>query len=158
MKKLVLAALVGVLATAPVLAQDVATGDPQAGETLFKRCASCHAIGENAKNRVGPYLTGVYGRVAGSGPDYNYSNAMKEHGATGAVWNDAELSAFLENPKGHVPGTKMAFPGLKKPEERANVIAYLKTFSPDAAQGAAAGAPATGAAAPATAPAAAPAQ
>lgn len=128
MKKIVLVTLAGLVLMGPALAQT--PGDPKAGEAIFKRCASCHAIGEGAKNRVGPYLTGVVGRPAATAEGYNYSDAMKQHGASGLVWTEDTLSAFLTDPKGYVPGTKMTFPGIKKPDELANVIAYLKTFSP----------------------------
>lgn len=110
--------------TAPAWAQ----GDATAGEAVFKRCASCHAIGEGAKNKVGPELNGIVGRVAGTAPDYKYSQAMIDAGAGGLTWTSEDLHAFLEGPKAKVPGTKMSFPGLPKPEDRDNVIAYLATF------------------------------
>jgi cytochrome c len=96
------------------------------GEGVFRRCAACHAIGEGAENRVGPQLNQVYGRVAGSLEDFEYSDAMKAAGEAGLVWDEAQLSAFLANPREHVPGTKMAFAGLRKEEEIAAVIAYLR--------------------------------
>jgi cytochrome c len=129
MKKLILAGAAFVLFQGAAQAQDVA-----AGEKVFKKCMACHAVGEGAKNKVGPVLNGVIGRTAGTVPDYTYSQAMKDAGAGGLVWNDETLHQYLEKPKEFVKGNKMAFPGLKKPEERDNVIAYLKTFSPAATQ------------------------
>jgi cytochrome c len=129
MKKLLLVGAAFVLSAGAAQAQDVA-----AGEKVFKKCAACHAVGENAKNKVGPILNGIIGRTAGTVPDYNYSQAMKDAGAGGLVWNDESLHKYLENSKEFVKGNKMAFPGLKKPDERDNVIAYLKTFSPAATQ------------------------
>ena len=113
------------LATSPslALAQDAA-----AGESAFKICKACHQVGEGAKNAVGPVLNGVVGRVAGTYPDYVYSDANKNSGLT---WDEATLTVYLKDPKAKVPGTKMAFPGLKKDEDIANVIAYLKQFGPD---------------------------
>jgi len=102
-----------------------AAGDPVNGEKIFKRCQACHVINQE-QNRVGPYLHGVIGRHAGMATGFNYSPAMKAHDV---VWDDAELDKYLADPKGSVPGNKMAFPGLKKPEERADVIAYLKQAS-----------------------------
>lgn len=128
MKPLFLALLALASITAPAFAQ----GDAAAGETIFKRCAGCHAVGEGARNKMGPELNAVLGRIAGSLPDFNYSSAMKDAGAAGLVWTAEELHAFLEAPKVKVPGTKMSFPGIKKPEDIDNVIAYLTTFSPDA--------------------------
>jgi cytochrome c len=104
--------------TSPAWAQ----GDPTKGETVFKRCAACH-VANKEQNRVGPHLVGLIGRKAGAVEGFKYSDAMKNAGIT---WNEAELDKYLENPKGDIPGNKMAFPGLKKPEERADVIAYLK--------------------------------
>jgi cytochrome c2 len=127
------------------LAQDAAAaGDAAAGEQVFRRCASCHAVGEGAANKVGPHLNNVVGRTAGTLEGYSYSQAMKDAGAGGMVWTPETLDPFIENPRGHVPGTKMSFPGLKDATERANVIAYLGTFSPDyvPATGGAAAAPA----------------
>lgn len=109
----------------PALAQ----GDAEAGERVFKKCAACHAVGEGASNKVGPHLNDVIGRIAGSLPDYKYSPAMSEAGSSGLVWADEALDAFLANPREVVNGTKMTFAGLRKEEERRDVIAYLATFS-----------------------------
>lgn len=106
-------------------AQDA--GNPEEGAKVFKKCATCHIV-EEAKNKVGPTLKNVIGRTPGTVEGFNYSNAMKEFGASN-VWDEATLTTYLADPKGVVKGTKMAFAGLKKPEEIANVIAYLKTFS-----------------------------
>ncbi len=105
------------------LAQDA--GDPAAGEKVFQKCKVCHQIGDNAKNMVGPVLTGVVGRKAGTYPGYSYSDANKNSGIT---WDEATLDTYLTNPKAKVPGTKMIFPGLPDEKDRKNVIAYLKTF------------------------------
>ena len=92
------------------------------GEAVFKRsCALCHSV-EPGKNKVGPSLAGVVGRPAGSAPDFSYSSANK---ASGIVWTKAKLDEYLADPQKVVPGTLMLFPGLKKPEDRQAVIAYL---------------------------------
>lgn len=106
-----------------------AEGDPAKGEKVFNKCKACHMVGEDAKKRVGPPLNNIIGAKAGSQEDYNYSKAMKEAGENGLVWNDEKLDAYLEKPKDVVPKGKMAFPGLKKESDRANVIAYLKQFT-----------------------------
>lgn len=106
-----------------------AEGDPAAGEKVFKKCMACHAVGPGAKNKAGPALNGVVGSVIGSHPDdYQFSKALKDLGAAGKVWDDANLTAWLTSPKAFAPGTKMAFAGLKNPKEIEDVIAYLKTF------------------------------
>ena len=120
-----------VLATALVLAGTgfaQAAGDAATGEKVFKNCAACHAVGPDAKNKVGPVLNGVIRRTAGTLPGFTYSDAMIAAGQSGVVWTDEELNIYLTNPKELVPGTKMSFPGLKKDDERADVIAYLETF------------------------------
>lgn len=89
----------------------------------FNQCKACHKV-EAGKNGVGPSLAGVFGRKAGSEPTFKYSDAMKNSGLT---WDDAGLGKYLADPKGTVPGNKMAFAGLKKPEDLAAVIDYLKT-------------------------------
>lgn len=108
-----------------------AQGDATAGATVFKRCTVCHAAGEGATNKVGPDLNAVLGRTAGSLEGYNYSQALKDAGAGGLVWTPETLGQFLTKPRDFVKGTKMTFAGLPKPEDLANVIAYLATFSPD---------------------------
>lgn len=101
--------------------------DAAKGETVFKRCAACHAVGEGAANKLGPELNGIVGRKIAGVEGYEFDDALKTFGAD-KTWDEATLDKWLENPKALVPGTKMMFPGLKKPEERQNVIAYLKQF------------------------------
>jgi cytochrome c len=108
-----------------------AQGDVPAGEVVFKKCATCHAVGEGAKNKVGPVLNGVLGRGAATLEGFSYSKGMKDAGAGGLVWTPETMSQFLFKPKDVVKGTKMTFAGLPKPEDITNVIAYLATFSPD---------------------------
>ncbi len=130
-KFLELAAVVAIaLAAAATGAR--ADGDLAAGKAVFQQCAVCHRIGPDAKNAIGPVLTGVVGRKAGSYDHYNYSSAMKKKGEDGLVWTPDKLEAFLTNPMKYVPGTKMGFPGLHDEQARQNVIAYLETFSPKA--------------------------
>lgn len=101
------------------------TGDPVAGKKVFAQCMACHVV-QAGVNRVGPSLHGVIGRKAGAVEGFRYSDANKNSGLT---WTEQELFTYLENPRGVVPGTIMAFAGLRKPEDRANVIAYIKQES-----------------------------
>jgi len=101
-----------------------------AGEAVFKKCSACHKVGAGAKNAVGPALNGIVDAAMGQAEGFKYSNTLAEMAAAGGVWDAASLHAFLENPKGFVKGTKMSFAGLKKPEDRDAVIAYLSTFGP----------------------------
>jgi cytochrome c len=123
MKKTALfAALAGLLLFAVPAHAD---GDAAAGEKVFAKCKACHE-NEKGVNKVGPTLKGVVGRKAGSVPDFKYSEAMAAKGAEGLVWDDANIASYLADPKGFIPKNKMAFAGLKKPEDVANVIAFLK--------------------------------
>lgn len=111
--------------TTPILAS---AADPSKGQKVFKKCKACHTVGENAKNKVGPHLNGIAGRVAGSVDGYKYSKAMKSKGAENLIWDNNALAAYLSAPKKFVPGTKMSFRGLKKQTDIDDLIAYLKTF------------------------------
>ncbi|MGR3269529.1 cytochrome c family protein [Thalassococcus profundi] len=104
-------------------------GDAEAGEKVFRKCMACHAVGEGAENKVGPQLNNLIGRTAGSLEDFNYSDAMVAKGEEGLVWDAETIAAFMEKPRDYVEGTKMSFAGLRKEEERTNVVAYLATFS-----------------------------
>ncbi|MDP2122487.1 MAG: c-type cytochrome [Hoeflea sp.] len=106
-----------------------ADGDAGAGEKVFKKCSACHAVGDGAKHKVGPELNDVFGRTAGGAEGYKYSSAMVAAGEGGMVWDDTTLTGYLANPKGMIKGTKMAFAGLKKDDEIADVLAYLRSFS-----------------------------
>jgi cytochrome c len=108
---------------APSAAQGAPVNPAIKGKLIFLRCASCHAIGGNGGARIGPNLSGVVGRKAGSLPGATYSAAMKQQSFT---WTEAALDRWLTQPSAVVPGTSMAFAGLPKPEDRAAVIAYLK--------------------------------
>lgn len=111
-------------ADAPDFATLLASADASAGEAVFKKCAACHKV--DGGNGVGPHLNGVVGRNHASVPDFAYSEANLAKSAE--PWTPEAINAFIENPKGYMPGTKMAFAGLAKPTDRANVIAYLSTL------------------------------
>lgn len=121
-KTLCVSALLLSLAAVPALAE----GDVANGEKVFKKCMACHTA-DAATNKVGPYLKGVVGRKAATAEGYKYSADLVALGEAGTVWDDANLDKYLENPKTMAPKGKMAFPGLKKPDERADLIAWLKT-------------------------------
>jgi cytochrome c len=110
------------------LAQSAQAQDVAAGEQSFRKCLPCHSIGEGAKNKVGPELNGIDGRHSGSAPGYSYSDANKK---SGIVWNEEAFEAYIKNPRGKIPGTKMIFPGIKNEKEIHNLWAYLKQFGPD---------------------------
>lgn len=122
MNKLTFAAIAAVIALASPAQAD---GDAEKGAKTFLKCKACHDV-EKGVNKVGPTLKGVVGRAAATVADYKYSEAMIAKGAEGVVWDEATLTAYLPDPKAFVPKTKMAFAGLKKPEEVADIIAYLK--------------------------------
>ena len=98
------------------------SGDPKAGEVIFKQCAACHSLDPDT-NKQGPTLAGIFGRPAGSVEDFNYSDPNR---TSGIVWDEAMLRKYLANPQAVVPGTKMTFQGLKDPQQVEDVIAYLK--------------------------------
>ena len=106
--------------------------DPElvkAGEKVFKKCKACHQVGENAKNKVGPALNGIVGANLAAVEGFKYSKALKAKADEGAVWDEANLSAFLEKPKNWLKGTKMSFNGLKKEKDRAAIVEFLKGLS-----------------------------
>lgn len=100
----------------------LAQGDPEQGEKVFNKCKVCH-VADEATNKVGPTLVGLFGRPAGSVEGFNYSDAMKESGVT---WDEETVAAYVADPRGYIKGNKMAFPGLKKEQEIADLIAYLQ--------------------------------
>lgn len=108
-------------------------GDATAGETIYRQCTSCHQVGEGAKHRIGPHLNGIFGRQAASHDGFRYSDALKRAGEMGLEWHADTLDAFLENPRAMATGTRMSFRGLKDPQDRLDVIAYLRAFSADPA-------------------------
>lgn len=118
-----LLATIVVLASFPALA-----GDSKAGAQVFKKCQACHAIGEGAKNKVGPELNGLFGRPSASIPDYNYSDSMEN---LGIVWTPEIFAEYIKAPREMVPGTAMAFAGLKKEKDIENLTAYLAQFNAD---------------------------
>lgn len=99
------------------------------GEKVFRKCQACHMVGEGAKNRVGPHLNDVMGRTIGGLDDFKYSNVLADMGAAGKTWTEAEMVAFLEDPKGYAKGTKMSFAGLRKEDEQAAIVEFLKSHT-----------------------------
>lgn len=123
MNKLPLALALTLAMAGPAFAQ----GDPEAGKKVYAKCQACHMVGDNATNRVGPPLNGIVGAEIAS-QDYPYSAAFKAKKEEGFVWTEENLAVYLGKPMEVIPGTKMAFVGLRKDEEIADIIAYLKTF------------------------------
>jgi len=123
MKTMKIGLAAAVVAAALACTAARADGDAAAGEKVFNKCKACHTL-EAGKNRVGPSLAGVIGRTAGGAEGFKYSDAMA---GSGVVWSEETLDQYLANPKEFIPGNKMSFPGLKKEDDRENVIAYLKS-------------------------------
>jgi cytochrome c len=123
MKSLVLAATALAATIGTVQAQDIA-----AGEKSFRKCSPCHAVGADARNKVGPELNGLDGRKAGTAPGYSYSDADKNSGIT---WGKDTFADYIKNPMAKMPGTKMAFAGIKDEKEIGDLWAYLAQFKAD---------------------------
>lgn len=124
MKKTLLAlAFVAVMPAAAANAQDA-----DAGKAVFNQCRACHAVGEGAKNQVGPVLNGLIGRKAGSVDGFAYSEAMKGSGKT---WDEATFAEYIANPKGYIPGNKMVYVGLKDEQKVKDLVAFLKQYDKD---------------------------
>ena len=121
-----LAAIMTMATAAPVLAQDVA-----AGKTSFNKCMACHAVGEGAKNKVGPERNGLDGRKSGSVAGYAYSDPNKNSGIT---WNKDTFLEYIKDPKAKIPGTKMIFAGIKNEKEANDLWAYVSSFDKDGKQ------------------------
>ncbi len=130
------AAVAGFISASVFSVQAMEAGDVAKGEKVFKKCASCHMVGPEAKNKVGPVLNDVFGRQAGTYEDYKYGKSLMAAGEAGLVWTDETMFEYLADPRKFLRTTlddkkaksKMAFK-LKKEDERADVIAYIKTFS-----------------------------
>lgn len=108
----------------PSLEEMLASADPAKGERVFSKCKACHKV-VKGENSTGPYLYGVVGRDVGTAEGFGYSGSLT---AVADVWTPEHLDGFLTNPSGYAPGTSMGFAGLKKAEDRANVIAYLDSL------------------------------
>ncbi len=108
----------------PDLGTLLASADPAAGEKIFAKCGACHTVNQGGANGIGPNLWGVLGKPIGAhAAGFAYSSALSDHGGE---WTYENIDAWLSSPRGFANGTKMSFAGLSKPEDRANVIAYLK--------------------------------
>jgi cytochrome c len=104
-------------------------GDPDRGEDIWRQCASCHMVGTDARNRVGPHLNNLFGRRAAAIEGYNYSRNLQRAGADGLTWTAETLHAYVENPRALVTGTRMAYRGMPDETDRADLIAFLRRYS-----------------------------
>jgi len=126
MKQLTLTTLIVIAsaaASSAAPAQDVA-----AGKTSFNKCLACHAVGEGAKNKVGPVLNGLNGRKSGTVEGYSYTEANKNSGIT---WDEASFKDYIKDPKAKIPGTKMVFAGIKNEQEASDLWAFLAQYDKD---------------------------
>ncbi len=126
MQKLKLSALIIIASSAAASAAPAQ--DAAAGKASFNKCLACHAIGDGAKNKVGPQLNGLDGRKSGTAADYSYSDANKNSGIT---WNEAQFKEYIKDPKAKIPGTKMAFAGIKNEKEINDLWAFLAQYDKD---------------------------
>jgi len=115
------AALIGGLFGSTGLA--LAEGDPAAGERVWRQCQACHVL-DAEQNRVGPHLVGIFGREAGAVDGFNYSPQLA---GSGIVWDDDTIAAYLADPRGYIPGNRMAFAGLRQEQQILDVIAYMRS-------------------------------
>jgi len=116
------------IALAALAVPAFADGDRKKGEKVFNKCKTCHMVGDNAKNRIGPMLNGIVGAEIAAVDGFKYSDVFLAKKTEGLVWTEENLDAYLNKPADLVPGTKMTFNGLRKEDERKDVIAYLKGF------------------------------
>ena len=126
MKKLTLSTLF--IIAAATAASSALAQDADAGKTSFNKCLACHAVGDGAKNKVGPVLNGLDGRKSGTVEGYSYSDANKSSGIT---WNETVFKEYIKDPKAKIPGTKMAFAGIKNEKEINDLWAYLSQYDKD---------------------------
>ncbi len=126
MKKLTLSTLFVIVASAA--ASGALAQDADAGKASYNKCLACHAVGEGAKNKVGPVLNGLDGRKSGTVEGYSYSDANKNSGIT---WNKDTFLEYIKDPKAKIPGTKMVFAGIKKEDEANALWAYIAKFDKD---------------------------
>jgi len=108
-------------------------GDAEKGAQIFRQCAACHQIGKGAEDRIGPHLNGIFGREAAAHEGYRYSASMERAGVDGLVWTLETLDAYIENPRALVSKTRMSFRGIADAGARADLLAYLRSFSDDPA-------------------------
>jgi len=104
-------------------------GDAERGAEIWQDCVACHQIGSDATDWVGPHLNGLFGRRAASHEGYPYSESLERMGADGLEWSFETLDAYIENPLSLVSGTRMAYPGMPDPQDRADLLAFLRTYS-----------------------------
>jgi len=126
MKNLTLSTLFVIAAT--TAASSALAQDADAGKTSFNKCLACHAVGEGAKNKVGPVLNGLDGRKSGTVEGYSYSEANKNSGIT---WNTETFLEYIKDPKAKIPGTKMVFAGIKNENEANALWAYISQYDKD---------------------------
>lgn len=117
-----------VAASVAILAEAATAQDVTSGEKVFRQCATCHAVGPGPQAKAGPELNGLDGRHSGSLTNYNYSTANKN---SAVVWSEATFKQYIANPPAMIPGTKMAYVGLKNQQQINDLWAYLKQFSAD---------------------------
>lgn len=99
------------------------SGDAAKGERVFAQCKACHTVEKGGRNGIGPNLFGIFGSKAGVVEGFNFSDALK---ASGIVWDDKTMAEFLKDPKGRIPGNKMVFAGIRRPDQLNDLLAYLK--------------------------------
>ena len=117
--RIVTAAVLALTFGMPVAAS--AQGDPTQGRRVYAQCMACHELA-NERNKVGPHLVGIFGRTAGAVEGFNYSDAMAN---SGVVWTEETIAAYVKDPLGYIEGNRMAFAGLRRDEDVANLIAYM---------------------------------
>ncbi len=112
-----------------IAATALANGDPESGERVFRKCRACHEVGVGAESKTGPPLNNIVGSQMAQFEGFNYSKSLDEMGADGMIWSVENLDAFLANPRDFAERSKMTFAGLRREQERKDIIAYLASIS-----------------------------